>query len=101
MNLYVSNLGVNVQDQRLREFFASYGEVKSANVIIDKFSGKTRGFGFVEMADDSAARKAIAALDNVAVDGRAVKVVEARPKENHASGDNNLTRGRSVSGNWF
>lgn len=101
MNLYVSNLGVNVQDQHLREFFTPYGEVKSAKVIIDKFTGKSRGFGFVDMPDDSAARKAITSLDNVAVDGRAVKVVEARPKENHASGYNNLTRGRSVSGNWF
>ena len=101
MNLYVSNLSVNVQDQQLRDFFTPYGEVTSAKVITDKFTGKSRGFGFVDMPDDSAARKAITGLDNGAVDGRTVKVVEARPKENHPTRNNNLDKERSVSGNWF
>ncbi|MEI6946616.1 RNA-binding protein [Paraflavisolibacter sp. H34] len=81
MNIYVSNLSFNVQDEDLREFFAEYGEVTSAKVITDKFTGKSRGFGFVEMSDNEAAKKAIAELDNATVDGRNMKVTEARPKE--------------------
>jgi RNA recognition motif-containing protein len=67
MNIYVSNLGFNVQDKDLSSLFAPYGE--------------SRGFGFVEMSDDEAARKAISELDQKSVDGRSIKVVEARPKE--------------------
>jgi RNA recognition motif-containing protein len=81
MNIYVSNLSFNVQDEDLREFFTEYGEVSSAKVITDKFTGKSRGFGFVEMPDDAAAQKAIAELDNGTVEGRNIRVVEAKPKE--------------------
>jgi RNA recognition motif-containing protein len=81
MNIYVSNLSFNVQDEDLREFFAPYGEVTSAKIVTDKFTGKSRGFGFVEMSDTAAAKKAIAELDNGTVDGRTIKVMEARPKE--------------------
>lgn len=81
MNIYVSNLSFNVQDEDLREFFTEYGEVSSAKVITDKFTGKSRGFGFVEMPDDESARKAIAELDNGVVEGRTIKVMEAKPKE--------------------
>jgi len=81
MNIYVSNLSFNVQDEDLREFFAEYGEVSSAKVITDKFTGKSRGFGFVEMSDDEAAKKAIAELDQATVEGRAIRVMEAKPKE--------------------
>lgn len=81
MNLYVSNLGFDVQDQDLREFFAPYGEVTSAKIITDRETGRSRGFGFVEMADDEAAKKAIAGLNDSPVNGRNIKVVEARPKE--------------------
>ena len=81
MNIYVSNLSFNVQDEDLREFFTEYGEVTSAKVITDKFTGKSRGFGFVEMPDDEAAKKAIAELDNGTVEGRNIRVMEAKPKE--------------------
>jgi RNA recognition motif-containing protein len=81
MNIYVSNLSFNVQDEDLKEFFTEYGEVSSAEVITDKFTGKSRGFGFVEMPDDEAARKAISELDNGTVEGRTIKVMEAKPKE--------------------
>ncbi|MES1225801.1 MAG: RNA-binding protein, partial [Bacteroidota bacterium] len=54
MNIYVSNLSFNVQDEDLKEFFAEYGEVTSAKVILDKFTNNSRGFGFVEMSDDTA-----------------------------------------------
>ncbi|RYY93991.1 MAG: RNA-binding protein [Chitinophagaceae bacterium] len=81
MNIYVSNLSFNIQDEDLREFFTPYGNVTSAKVIMDKFTGKSKGFGFVEMSDDEAARKAIAELDNGSVEGRTIRVMEARPKE--------------------
>lgn len=81
MNIYVSNLSFNVQDEDLREFFTEYGEVSSAKVITDKFTGKSRGFGFVEMPDNEAAQKAIAELDNGTVEGRNIRVMEAKPKE--------------------
>ncbi|MEI6946935.1 RNA-binding protein [Paraflavisolibacter sp. H34] len=81
MNIYVSNLSYNVQDEDLREFFAAYGEVTSAKVIIDKFTNQSRGFGFVEMPQGAEAEKAVAELNGATVDGRAMKVMEARPKE--------------------
>ncbi len=81
MNIYVSNLSFNVQDEDLREFFTEYGEVSSAKVITDKFTNKSRGFGFVEMPDDAAAQKAITELDQATVEGRTIRVMEAKPKE--------------------
>lgn len=81
MNIYVSNLSFDVKDQDLRDFFTPYGEVTSAKIITDKFSGQSRGFGFVEMSDDEASKKAIAELNDSSVDGRNIKVMEARPKE--------------------
>ena len=86
MNIYVANLSFAVQDEDLREFFTPYGEVTSAKVIIDKVSGRSRGFGFVEMSDDESARKAIAELDGATVEGRAIKVNEAKPKEDKPFG---------------
>jgi RNA recognition motif-containing protein len=86
MNVYVSNLSFNVQDEDLREFFAPYGEVTSAKIINDRETGKSRGFGFVEMSDDAAAKKAIAELDGATVEGRAIKVMEAKPKEDKPRG---------------
>ena len=92
MNIYVSNLSFAVRDEDLREFFAEYGEVSSAKVIMDKVSNRSRGFAFVEMPDDTAAQKAIQELDGATLDGRAVKVNVARPKEkssNNRSFSNN------------
>lgn len=81
MNIFVSNLSFNVQDEDLREFFASYGEVTSAKIINDRETGRSRGFGFVEMSDDNASRTAIQELDGATVEGRTIKVSEAKPKE--------------------
>src|SRR5829696_1071858 len=86
MNIYVSNLSFNVQDEDLREFFTPYGEVTSAKVINDRETGRSRGFGFVEMSDDEASRKAIAELNDASVDGRTIKVMEAKPKEDKPRG---------------
>jgi RNA recognition motif-containing protein len=81
MNIYVSNLGFNVQDAELKQLFSSYGEVSSAKVIMDKFSNQSRGFGFVEMPDDAAGQKAIDELNGTSTGGRPIKVTEARPRE--------------------
>jgi RNA recognition motif-containing protein len=81
MNIYVSNLSFAVEDEDLREFFAEYGEVSSAKVIVDRFTKRSKGFGFVEMPDDAAAQKAIAELDGGLVEGRAIKVTVAKPRE--------------------
>ena len=88
MNIYVSNLSFNVQDEDLKEFFTEFGEVTSAKVIMDKMTNQSRGFGFVEMSDDTASRKAIAELDGATVEGRAIKVMEARPKEDRPARNN-------------
>ena len=100
MNIYVSNLSFNVQDEDLKEFFTPYGEVTSAKIINDKFTGKSRGFGFVEMTDDAAAQKAIGELDGAAVDGRNIKVMEAKPKEDKPSrpGGGGFNRGGGSGG---
>jgi RNA recognition motif-containing protein len=81
MNIYVSNLGFNVQDEDLKKLFTAYGNVSSAKVIIDKLSNQSRGFGFVEMSDDEAAKRAIDELNGTSKDGRAMKVMEAKPRE--------------------
>ena len=87
MNIYVSNLGFNVQDADLKELFAAYVDVTSAKVIMDKISNQSRGFGFVEMSDDASAKRAIDELNGTSVDGRSVKVVEARPREDKPRGN--------------
>jgi RNA recognition motif-containing protein len=92
MNIYVSNLGFNVQDEDLRGLFTGYGAVASAKVITDKFTNQSRGFGFVEMADDTAAQKAMKELNGVMVDGRSIKVSEARPREDRNSNRSGFKR---------
>ena len=81
MNIYVSNLSFAVEEQDLKEYFTEYGEVSSVKVITDKITNRSRGFAFVEMPDKSAAEKAVQELDGASVDGRTIKVSEARPKE--------------------
>jgi RNA recognition motif-containing protein len=80
MNIYVSNLSFDVQDEDLRNYFAAYGQVSSATVISDRETGRSRGFGFVEMSDDNEAQTAIRELDQASVGGRQIRVSEARPK---------------------
>ena len=95
MNIYVSNLGFNVKDEDLKEFFTPFGEVTSAKIISDKFTGQSRGFGFVEMSDDEAAKKAIAELDQASVENRTIRVMEAKPKEDRKPRSNNFSRSNS------
>jgi RNA recognition motif-containing protein len=80
MNLYVSNLGFHVSDEDLRNLFSAYGEVTSAKVITDRETGRSRGFGFVEMPADDEGKKAIAGLEGKEVEGRSISVSVARPK---------------------
>ena len=97
MNIYVSNLSFNVQDEDLKGFFAEYGEVSSAKVILDKLTNRSRGFGCVEMPDDAAAQKAIGELDGGMVEGRAVRVSVAKPREERSGGGGNNKRSFSNS----
>ncbi len=84
--LYVGNLSYSVTTGILEELFASVGEVVSVNVITDRMTGRSRGFAFVEMAESADAQKAIAELDGRDVEGRALKVAEARPQRDRSSG---------------
>ncbi|HQG58684.1 MAG TPA: RNA-binding protein [bacterium] len=79
--LYVGNLPYSVNDDSLRELFSSYGNVLSASIIFDRMSGRSKGFGFVELEDDSGAKKAISEMNEKEIDGRKIVVSVARPKE--------------------
>lgn len=81
MNIYVANIPWKASEEELRALFAEYGEIDSAKIITDKFTQRSRGFGFVEMKDDEAARKAINELNGTDFMGKNLVVNEARPKE--------------------
>ena len=80
-NLYVGNLSYDVDSAKLEEIFAAVGKVVSAQAISDRYSGRSRGFGFVQMSTDAEAKKAIDELNGKEIDGRALVVNEARPRE--------------------
>jgi RNA recognition motif-containing protein len=84
--LYVGNLPFSVTQEQLKEMFSSYGEITEATLVIDKYSGRSRGFGFVTLADDAAADKAIAEMNGKDLEGRALKVSEAKPMESRGGG---------------
>ena len=85
MNLYVSNLGFHVTDEQLNDLFAPYGAVTSAKVIMDRTTGRSRGFGFVEMAQDAEAESAMQKLEGKEVEGRLISVKVARPKSDNSN----------------
>ena len=90
MNIFISNLNFKVQSEELNEIFAEYGEVSSAKVITDKLTGRSRGFGFVEMPDDEAAKRAIEELNEAEHEGKVLSVSVARPRtedRNHNRSD--------------
>lgn len=87
MNIYVSNLSFRLQDDDLREMFEPYGEVESARVIKDRDTGRSRGFGFVEMPNGDEANEAMSALNQKDVDGRSISVAEARQREGGGGGN--------------
>ena len=84
MNIYVGNLSFQATEDELRTAFAAFGQVTSVAIIKDQFTGKSRGFGFVEMANSTEAQAAIQALNGKEMDGRPLKVNEARPREEGA-----------------
>lgn len=86
MNIYVGNLSWNLKDQDLQDLFTPFGEVSSAKIVMDKFTNRSKGFGFVEMANDAEAQAAIAQLNGSEVDGRNLVVNESRPKEGGTGG---------------
>ena len=81
MNIYIGNLSFNTTEENLRKAFQAYGEVTTVNVITDKFSGESRGFAFVEMTGKSEAIAAISGMNGQELDGRSLKVNEAKPRE--------------------
>ncbi len=81
MNLYVGNLSYDLTEDDLRNAFAQHGDVDSAKIISDRMTGRSKGFGFVEMPNDDEARTAIESLNDVELKGRNLKVSEARPKQ--------------------
>ncbi|MCO6438279.1 MAG: RNA-binding protein [Phycisphaerae bacterium] len=85
-NIYVGNLSYGVTDEELRQMFTEFGEVSSANVVMDRETGRSRGFGFVEMPDDGAAQEAINALNGQEQGGRTLTVNEARPRQSAGRG---------------
>jgi len=84
MNIYVSNLSFDVRSEDLEKQFLQYGEVSSVNIMIDKFTNRSRGFAFVEMPDAEAAKNAINSLNGYNLAGRPLTVNEARPREERA-----------------
>ncbi|HJZ41333.1 MAG TPA: RNA-binding protein [Bacteroidales bacterium] len=86
MNIYVGNLHFNVSEDELRKAFEEYGEVASVKIITDKYSGRSKGFGFVEMLNDKEANDAIENLNGTEIKGRSVNVNQAREKENNSGG---------------
>ena len=97
--LYVGNFPYSITESDLNSLFAGAGEVSTVAIIMDKMSGRSKGFGFVEMADDAGAAKAIEMFNGKDMDGRALVVNEARPKEEGGSRDRGGFRGGSDRGN--
>lgn len=81
MNIFIAGLSYNINNDDLRDLFLEYGEPTSAKVIMDKATGRSKGYGFVELDDEEAAKKAIQELDGAEYDGRKIAVSEAKPRE--------------------
>jgi RNA recognition motif-containing protein len=98
MNIYVGNLSWGLKDQDLANLFAPYGEVTSAKIVTDKFTQRSKGFGFVEMANDEEAQAAIAQLNGSEIEGRNLVVNESRPKQEGGSGGGGGFKKRGFGG---
>jgi len=93
MNIYVSNLSFGTSSESLQELFATYGEVTSAKVITDRDSGRSRGFGFVEMSDDAEGQNAISGLNQTDFEGKTISVSVARPRTERSNNGGGYNRG--------
>lgn len=98
MKIYVGNIPREVTDDDLKQAFEAYGQIESAAVIKDKFTGESRGFGFIEMPSASEASAAISGMNGKELKGRALKVNEARPREDNRGGGGRQFGGRKPSG---
>lgn len=98
MNIYVSNLSYNVTDADLKELFEEYGEISSAKVIMDRETGRSRGFGFVEMPSDAEGQKAIDELNQVEFDGKVINVNVAKPRTDRPRTGRGFNRGGNRGG---
>ena len=98
MKIYVGNLSFNTTEAQMRQLFEAHGTVTSASLVMDRDTGRPRGFGFVEMSDDGQARAALAALNGKNVDGRDLTVNEAKPREAGAGGGGNRGGGGGGGG---
>lgn len=93
MNIFIAGLSFNTTDADLSELFQEYGEISSAKVIMDRQTGRSKGYGFVEMEDEASANKAIAELNEAEYDGRTIAVSEAKPREPRQERSFNNNRG--------
>jgi len=105
MNIYVGNLSYKTEEGELRTVFESHGEVESVNIIKDRYSGESRGFGFVQMPNDDEARTAMTELNGYELDGQVLKVNEARRRESRGGGGGRFRGGDQRGGggrgrNW-
>ena len=98
MNLYIGNLDYTIKEQQLAELFESIGEVSSVKIITDKMTGRSKGFGFVEMGSDQEAQAAMSALNGQSHGGRPLTVNEAKPREDRGGGGGGGFRGGSRGG---
>ena len=101
MKIFVGGLPFRLDDASLKEAFSAFGEVSSAKVITDKFTGRSRGFGFVEMPDDEAAKKAIAELNNSEIDGRTIAVNVAEERKERPAGGGGFRGGNRGGGGGY
>jgi RNA recognition motif-containing protein len=97
MNIYVGNLSFDTTEQYLRQAFEAFGQVTSTNIISDKITGQSKGFGFIEMSAKEQAQAAIAGMNGKEIKGRAVNVNEARPRNNDRTGGRGMGRPQSRS----
>jgi RNA recognition motif-containing protein len=99
MNIYVSNLSFNTKSESLQELFSEYGEVTSSKIITDRESGRSRGFGFIEMTDDSEGQTAISELHETEFEGKTINVNVARPRVERDDRGYNNNRGGNYNAN--
>jgi cold-inducible RNA-binding protein len=97
-NIFVGNLSFGATEEAVRALFEAYGTVDRVNVVTDRETGRARGFGFVEMSNDAESEKAIAGLNGRELDGRALNVNEARPKEDRGGGGGGFRKGGGGGG---
>ena len=101
MNIFVAKLSFDTQEDHLKQVFEEFGEVSSAKIVMDKFTGRSKGFGFIEMPNDSEAQNAINDLNDSELDGRNIVVKKAEPRESNSRGGNNRRGGGGYGGGGY